>query len=148
MNWFHSHMHGLTAEQTHKGLAGVLLVEDDASLSADLPKTYGVDDFTLILQDKAFDGDGRMAYAVSAQVLEDGFEGDTLVVNGTLTPVAQQVPSGLVRLRLLNACNARFLTLSMATGPISVIACEGGFLPSLVETETLFMSPGDRKSDV
>lgn len=144
MNWFHSHMHGLTAEQTHKGLAGVLLVEDDASLSADLPKTYGVDDFTLVLQDKVFDVNGRMAYSVSAQVFEDGFEGDTLVVNGALAPVVQQVPAGLVRLRILNACNARFLTLSMSTGPISVIASEGGFLPSVAETETLFMSPGER----
>ncbi|MEM6303493.1 MAG: multicopper oxidase domain-containing protein [Pseudomonadota bacterium] len=144
MNWFHSHMHGLTAEQTHKGLAGVLLIEDDASLTADLPKTYGVDDFTLVLQDKVFDDAGRMAYGVSAQVFEDGFEGDTLVVNGALAPVSQHVPAGLVRLRILNACNARFLTLSMATGPIFVIASEGGFLPSLVESETLFMSPGER----
>ncbi|MEM8576845.1 MAG: multicopper oxidase domain-containing protein [Pseudomonadota bacterium] len=144
MNWFHSHMHGLTAEQTHKGLAGVLLVEDEASLSADVPQTYGVDDFTLVLQDKLFDNAGKMAYGVSAQVFEDGFEGDTLVVNGTLAPVAQRVPAGLVRLRILNACNARFLTLSMATGPVSVIASEGGFLASVAETETLFMSPGER----
>lgn len=144
MNWFHSHLHGLTAEQTHKGLAGVLLVEDDASLSADLPKTYGVDDFTLILQDKIFDDTGKMAYGVSAQVFEDGFEGDTLVVNGALAPLGQKVSSGLVRLRLLNACNARFLTLTMATGPINVIASEGGFLPSLVEVESILMSPGER----
>jgi len=39
MNWFHCHTHGKTAQQTYRGLAGVLLVEDDASLDADLPKT-------------------------------------------------------------------------------------------------------------
>ncbi|MEM9878972.1 MAG: multicopper oxidase domain-containing protein, partial [Pseudomonadota bacterium] len=39
MNWFHAHTHGKTARQTYKGLAGVLLVEDDDSLSADLPQT-------------------------------------------------------------------------------------------------------------
>jgi len=144
MNWFHSHMHGKTAQQTYKGLAGVLLVEDDASLSADLPKTYGVDDFTLILQDKMFDGRGRMSYQLSAAVFEDGFEGDTLVVNGAIAPVAQSVPTGLVRLRILNACNARFLGLSMAAGPITVIASDGGFLSSPVETESILMSPGER----
>ncbi len=144
MNWFHSHMHGLTAEQTHKGLAGVLLIEDDASLSADLPSTYGIDDFTLVLQDKVFDDAGAMTYSVSAQVFEDGFEGDTLIVNGALAPVEQSVPAGLIRLRILNACNARFLTLSMATGPIRVIASEGGFLATTVEVETLLMSPGER----
>ncbi|MEM7090556.1 MAG: multicopper oxidase domain-containing protein [Pseudomonadota bacterium] len=144
MNWFHSHMHGKTAQQTYKGLAGVLLVEDDASLSADLPKTYGVDDFTLILQDKMFDASGKMAYELSAAVFEDGFEGNTLVVNGTIAPVVQPVPNGLVRLRILNACNARFLELSMEIGPITVIASDGGFLSAPVEAERVLMSPGER----
>ncbi|NRA99192.1 MAG: multicopper oxidase domain-containing protein [Rhodobacteraceae bacterium] len=144
MNWFHSHTHGYTAQQTYKGLAGVMLIEDDASLSADLPKTYGVDDFTLVLQDKMFNGAGEMDYVVSGEVFEDGFTGETMVVNGAIAPVGQTVPSGLVRLRILNACNARFLTLSMATGPLNVIATEGGFLPSTVQTDTIIMSPGER----
>ena len=144
MNWFHSHMHGKTAQQTYNGLAGVLLVEDDASLAADLPKTYGVDDFTLILQDKAFDAQGKMAYTLNAQTFEDGFQADNLVVNGALAPVAQTVPTGLVRLRILNACNARFLRLSLATGPVTVIASDGGFLASPVEAENILMSPGER----
>ena len=144
MNWFHSHMHGKTAQQTYTGLAGVMLIEDDDSRAADLPRTYGVDDFTLVLQDKTFDAAGRMTYDVTEDLIEDGFQGDTMVVNGTIAPVAQTVPTGLVRLRLLNACNARFLTLSMATGPINVIASEGGFLASLVATNTLLMSPGER----
>jgi len=144
MNWFHSHTHGKTSEQTYRGLAGILLVEDDASLSADLPKTYGVDDFTLVLQDKAFDNAGKLTYALSGPVFEDGFMGDTLVVNGTIAPVGQTVPTGLVRLRILNACNARFLTLSMATGPLRVIASDGGFLGALVETDSLTFSPGER----
>lgn len=144
MNWFHSHMHGRTAQQTYHGLAGVMLVEDDASLSADLPKTYGVDDFTLVLQDKALDNSGRMAYELTAETFEDGFEGDTMVVNGAIAPVAQTVPQGLVRLRILNACNARFLELSMATGPVNVIASDGGFLGSTVQAESILMSPGER----
>lgn len=144
MNWFHSHMHGRTAQQTYKGLAGVMLIEDDASLSADLPKTYSVDDFTLILQDKTFDAAGRMSYELTAEVFEDGFQGDAMVVNGAIAPVVQPVPTGLVRLRILNACNARFLELSMATGPITVIASDGGFLASPVETPSVLMSPGER----
>lgn len=144
MNWFHSHTHGKTAQQTYKGLAGVMLIEDDASLSADLPKTYGVDDFTLILQDKVFDGAGKMSYTLTGEVFEDGFIGDTMVVNGAIAPVAQTVPTGLVRLRILNACNARFLTLSMASGPLNVIASDGGFLASTVQTDTILMSPGER----
>lgn len=144
MAWFHSHMHGRTAQQTHNGLAGVMLVEDEASLSADLPQTYGVDDFTLVLQDKMFDRQGRMSYTLTGEVFEDGFRGDTLVVNGAIAPVAQSVPTGLIRLRLLNACNARFLSLSMQDGPITVIASDGGFLAAPVAAESIVMSPGER----
>ena len=144
MNWFHSHTHGKTARQTYKGLAGVLLIEDDASLSADLPKTYGVDDFTLVLQDKMFDAAGQMTYMLTGTVFEEGFFGDTLVVNGAITPVARSVPGGLIRLRILNACNARFLTLSMATGPVTVIASDGGFLASAVQSDSIVMAPGER----
>lgn len=144
MNWFHSHTHGTTARQTYNGLAGILLVEDDASLSADLPKTYGVDDFTLVLQDKAFDAQGKMSYELTGEVFEDGFQGETLVINGAIAPVAQSVPNGLVRLRLLNACNARFLEISMQNGPVTVIASDGGFLSSSVQVDSILMSPGER----
>ncbi len=144
MNWFHSHTHGKTAQQTYNGLAGVLLVEDDASLDADLPKTYGVDDFVLVLQDKTFDASGRMTYELTGEVFEDGFQGDTMIINGSIAPALQSVPTGLVRLRILNACNARFLELSMETGPVTVIASDGGFLSAPVEAESIVMSPGER----
>ena len=144
MTWFHSHMHGRTAGQVYRGLAGLMLIEDDASLSADLPRTYGVDDFIIVLQDKKFDDDGTMSYVLTGEVFEEGFLGDTFVVNGTIAPATQSVPGGLVRLRILNACNARFLTLRMKDGPLTVIASDGGFLASAVETETLIISPGER----
>ena len=145
MNWFHAHTHGKTAHQVYHGLAGILQIEDDASLSADLPQTYGVDDFTLVLQDKAFDNAGKLTYSLSAEVFEDGFEADTLVVNGAVAPVRQKVPAGLVRLRILNACNARFLNLSLSNGaPLVVIASDGGFLASPVETAMVNISAGER----
>ncbi|MGI9374352.1 MAG: hypothetical protein ACR2OJ_17835 [Hyphomicrobiales bacterium] len=104
-----------------------------------------MDDFTLILQDKAFDTSGKLTYELTAEVFEDGFEADTLVVNGAIAPVHQAVPKGLVRLRILNACNARFLNLSLSNGaPLTVIASDGGFLDAAVETATLNISPGER----
>lgn len=144
-NWFHSHTHGKTAQQVYHGLAGVLIVEDDASLSADLPNTYGLDDLTIVLQDKLFGDDGTLFYAVTPDVFEDGLEGDTVVLNGAIAPVFHTVPAGLVRLRFLNASSARFLRLSLANGaPLTVIASDGGFLSTPVETKNLVMSSGER----
>lgn len=144
-NWFHAHTHGRTARQTYKGMAGIMLVEDENSLAADLPKTYGVDDFTLVLQDKSFDAAGRLAYEMSGETLENGFQGESLVVNGALAPVFQGVPKGLVRLRLLNACNARFLKVSLNDNqPFHVIASDGGFLAATETVSEISMSPGER----
>ena len=85
-----------------------MLVEDDESLSADLPHTYGVDDFTIILQDKTFNEFGFLSYDLTENSIDDGQIGETLVVNGTIAPVMQIVPKGLVRLRILNASNANY----------------------------------------
>ncbi|MEM7302430.1 MAG: multicopper oxidase domain-containing protein [Pseudomonadota bacterium] len=144
-NWFHAHTHGKTARQVYHGLAGVMLIEDEDSVAADLPKTYGVDDFTIVLQDKKFADGGKLHYELTGEVFEDGFEGDTVIINGVMAPVHQRVPTGLVRLRILNACNARFLDLSLTSEePLNVIASDGGFLASTVETRTLKISPGER----
>ena len=143
-NWFHSHVHGKTAKQVYKGLVGMFLIEDDESLFADLPNKYGIDDFTIVLQDKIFDSDGKLSYKLSETAIDDGFIGETLIINGAIAPVEQFVPKGLVRLRLLNASNANFLTISMDKGPLNIIASDGGFLASNVQSDTLFMSPGER----
>jgi FtsP/CotA-like multicopper oxidase with cupredoxin domain len=42
--FYHSHVHGETARQVYRGLAGVLIVADDAEAALDLPSEYGVDD--------------------------------------------------------------------------------------------------------
>ena len=92
--WFHSHMHGRTAQQVYKGLAGLMLIEDDASLSADLPRTYGVDDFTIVLQDKKFDDDGTMSYSVSGRLLKPAFSATPSSSTEPSPPTEQHVPAG------------------------------------------------------
>lgn len=145
LNWFHAHTHGKTARQTYLGLAGVMQIEDSDSLSADLPKDYGIDDFVLVLQDKQFDSDGQLVYQLTGEVFEEGFTGNRMVINGHVAPVTQPVPKGLVRLRLLNACNARFLDLSWSDNrPVHVIASDGGFLSRREAVQSLTMTPGER----
>lgn len=145
LNWFHAHTHGQTARQTYLGLAGVMQIEDQDSLSADLPKSYGVDDFVLVLQDKQFDARGQLLYQLTGEVFENGFTGNRMVINGHVAPVSQSVPKGLVRLRLLNACNARFLKLSWSDNrPVNVIASDGGFLSKSEAVQNLTMAPGER----
>ncbi|MBT7360812.1 MAG: multicopper oxidase domain-containing protein, partial [Rhodospirillaceae bacterium] len=52
--WYHSHVHGRTAEQVYQGLAGMIIVDDPSAPDSGLPVDYGVDDLPLIIQDRAF----------------------------------------------------------------------------------------------
>ena len=139
--WYHPHVHGATAEQVFAGAAGMIIVEDDNPNVQNMPSTYGVDDIPVILQDREFDARGELAFE-----LDDSGQGDLnpeLAVNGTLDPYVT-VPSGPVRLRVLNCSQARIYNLSIDGAEIVKIASDGGYLESPVEEDTVLLAPGDR----
>ena len=145
--WFHPHPHGDTARQIYMGLAGMLIVDDGSDAGLGLPRTFGVDDLPLILQDRQFDSEGSIEY--DKKNLGDleivyGARGDTVIVNGTIAPVAR-VPAGLVRLRLLNAANAQNFELRFSDRrTFHVIASDGGFLAAPIALEQLNIAPAER----
>ena len=141
--WYHSHTHGKSGEQTYRGLAGLIIIDDEQSNSMPLPHRYGVDDLPVIIQDRTFDAHGRLVYSLDAAD-EDGWLGDTVTVNGAIAPVAH-VPAGKVRLRLLNGANARFYSVGFADNRrFDVIASDGGLLEAPVPLTSMRMSPGER----
>lgn len=105
--WYHSHMHRRAGPQVYHGLAGAIYVHDAESQRLDLPQEYGTDDLPLIIQDRAFNADGSFAYSMSMMTTMMGATGDTLLVNGGIAPAAFEVKSDRLRIRLLNASNAR-----------------------------------------
>lgn len=142
--FYHTHAHGRTASDVYAGLAGVIHLMDGRDDERGLPSTYGVDDLTLVLQDRRFDANGRMAYDLSMMDVMHGFVGDVMVVNGQIGTVAT-VPNGIVRLRLVNGSNARIYSLFLDDNrPMHLIATDGGFLDKPVALESLLLSPGER----
>lgn len=133
--WYHPHPHLLTAKQANLGIAGFLLVRDSAEAALDLPRTYGVDDIPLVIQDKKFINTGEMAlYPV----------GDSLWVNGTPDAYVE-LPAQVVRLRLLNGAIARVFRLGFEDNrSFEVIAGDGGLLSAPVATNRLMLSNGER----
>src|SRR3974390_3122094 len=145
--WFHPHPHHDTARQIYMGVTGMIIVDDGSDDRLNLPRTYGVDDLPIILQDRSFDSDGSIGYDnndLNALDIAYGARGDTIIVNGAIAPVAK-VPSGLVRLRLLNAANAQNFDLRFKDRrTFHVIASDGGFLPAPVAVTQLMVSPAER----
>ncbi len=142
--WFHPHPHGNTARQVYQGLAGMMIVSDGADGDRGLPAAYGIDDLPIVLQDKRFGRNGEPVYAPGMMDIMHGFQGDTLLVNGVIGPVAN-VPAGIVRLRLLNAANARNFDLRFTDRrPFFVVAGDAGLLAEPVEVRNLVIAPAER----
>ncbi len=142
--WYHSHIHGKTAEQVYTGLAGMMIIDDPDAPPTGLPETYGIDDLPLIIQDRAFAGDGTLYYSKRGPNLMHGFRGDQIVVNGAIRPIAK-VPGGLVRLRLLNASNARIYTFSFGDErSFHQVASDAGLLTKPIQMQTIQLAPAER----
>ncbi len=133
--WYHPHPDGLTAEQAHQGVAGAIVVRDSIEAALDLPRTYGVDDLPVVIQDRRFAPNGNFVF---------GPYGDSVLVNGT--PHAYvECPAQVLRLRLLNGSNARVYQLGFDDDRIfHVIAGDGGLLSAPVPTDRLPLSNGER----
>jgi FtsP/CotA-like multicopper oxidase with cupredoxin domain len=143
--WYHPHPHGTTKDHVHRGVAGLLLVEDGAAAGL-LPRAYGVDDVPVILQDLDLTADGALDTTGIAYGGLDivGLLGSEILVNGTWGPVLPVVTER-VRLRVLNASNSRVYDLVLDDArPFHVVAGDSGLLPAPVETDHVMLSPGER----
>ncbi|MBL4819519.1 MAG: multicopper oxidase domain-containing protein [Gammaproteobacteria bacterium] len=142
--WYHSHMLHKSAEQVYKGLAGLIIVDDESNEELDLPSTYGTDDIPLIVQDRNFNREGALVYRASYEDTVIGTHGDTILVNGTWRPYFEP-QTALVRFRLLNAANARTFTFAFSDGrEFYQIASDGGLLNSPVPMTTLELAVAER----
>ncbi|HHG84686.1 MAG TPA: bilirubin oxidase, partial [Bacteroidetes bacterium] len=134
--WYHPHLHSKTNEHVSKGIAGQIWVRDSAEASLNLPRTYGVDDFPLVLQTKDFDSNNEIVVHSNSD--------NVPMVNATLDPFLQ-VPAQVIRYRILNGSSQRTFNLGLSNGQsFSQIASDGGLLSLPFNTNRLRLAPGER----
>jgi len=137
--WYHDHAHGRTARTLYYGLVGTYLLEDERERDLDLPRDEY--DVPLVLADHAFNKDGSLRYEENVDL---GFRGDTILVNGAVTP-RMRVERRIYRLRFLNASNARSYDLKLGNGRELVqIASDGGLLEFPVRRTNVPLHPAER----
>ncbi len=142
--WYHSHQMHKTGLQVYHGLSGMFIIDDDKSKALDLPSEYGVDDFPVIIQDKDFNGDGSFKYFSDFRDRLMGKRGETILVNGVVSPVLKASKS-LIRLRLLNGSNARTYHLNFDDKRMfHIIASDGGLLEKPIMAHSIKLAPAER----
>ncbi|WP_235453998.1 multicopper oxidase family protein [Streptomyces olivochromogenes] len=144
MLWYHDHAMGMSALNVYAGLAGLYFIRDPADERLGLPR--GEFEVPLILQDRTFKADGKLAYTMVDREGED-----TPVVNGKAYPYLDVEPRRY-RLRVLNASNERFWRLRFDVPrkvllqpqlPFWLIGTDGGFRAPLQMLDFL-ISPAER----
>lgn len=142
--WYHSHTAHQTGQQVYNGLAGMFLIDDKKSQKLNLPSEYGVDDFPVMILDRSFKADGSLEYIRSMHDRMRGKMGTHILINGVHKPILN-VTKSLIRLRLLNASNARFYRIQFKDNRMfNIIASDGGLLEEPVLTNSVLLSPSER----
>jgi len=133
--WYHPHLHMLTNRHVTLGLAGMILVRDEIEASANLPQTYGVDEFPLFLLDRLVGFEGQLIVA--------GL-GDTLLINGTRDAFLA-VPAQQVRVRVVNASAERGYYFGLSGGrSFQLVGTDGGVLEQPLTMDRMLVTPGER----
>jgi FtsP/CotA-like multicopper oxidase with cupredoxin domain len=137
--WYHDHAHGRTSKTLYYGLLAMYVLEDDFETALGLPQ--GEYDVPLVIGDHAFNKDGSFRYAENVDL---GFRGDTILVNGAVSP-RMKVQRRKYRLRFLNGSNARSYSLRLGKGrPMLQIAGDGGLLSKPVSRARVPLHPAER----
>ncbi len=148
--WYHDHAYGFTRLNPFMGLAGAYAIIDPPNDPVGIPGPGGPYDVPLVIQDRDFKTDGNFYYPNVGQnplihpVWIPEYFGNINLVNGKVWPYLN-VEKRKYRFRVLDGCQARFYDLALSNGqPFTIIASDGGFLPTPKTVTHLLIAPGER----
>lgn len=137
LGYYHPHVHGGVADQVWYGLSGGALVVEDETPDFSKYETH-----ILIITDMTLKGIEPEPYMFGDW--QRGKYGKMVMINGQVNPVLSVKPGQVVRLRIVNACTARFANLSMEGHQMHLIGCDGGLLDRPYPLNNLLVSVGER----
>jgi len=136
LNWYHPHLHMQTDRHVSKGIAGLIIVRDAEESGLNLPSTYGVDEFPIVMQTKGFDASGQILVHTELDT--------SAMVNGTVDAFTD-FPAQVIRLRVLNGSSQRVMEFGFSDNrSFSLIGTDGGLLSAPLTNTRYRMAPGQR----
>lgn len=135
--WYHPHPHMMSSEQVFRGLAGPIVVRAAVDPLAAWPERHLFFSDLRLASDGTIPANGMMDWM-------NGREGQFVLVNGARRPLIVMATNE--HWRVWNACNARYLRLSLDDGrPFTQVGTDGGLLGRPREGVTsLLLAPGER----
>jgi FtsP/CotA-like multicopper oxidase with cupredoxin domain len=135
--WFHPHVR--SSEQVERGLYGVLVVEDAAPPPYSRDVVWVLDDWLLDETHQIF-----AQFNTPHDLMHDGRWGNFVTVNGRTDTALAARGGERVRLRLLNASNARIYAPDFGALDPRIIAVDGLYLARPIPLGRFELAPGNR----
>ncbi len=135
--WYHPHQNSV--EQISRGLAGVIIVDEDKQPDIDGEET-------LVLQDWRMTEEAQIhpSFGNRHDMSHAGRLGNYISVNGGADVIGSYPKGARVRLRLVNTATAKIIQLALQGWRAWVVAVDGMPLGVPYETETVEVGPAQR----
>ena len=134
--WYHSH--AKTWSQVARGLYGPLIVEDESDPAVDHDIVLMIDDW-LLANDATID---EASFGSLHDWTHGGRLGNWLTVNGESLPTIEVSKNSRVRLRLINAANARIFGLNIPAS--AFLVTQDGYPIPIQESQDVILGPAQR----
>jgi spore coat protein A len=142
--WYHDHRLEATAPNVWRGLAGMMILDDDFEEANGIELPTGQHDIPLMVADRSFNRHNQLTNPFGANPPDDGVTGKYVLVNGAYAPF-HEVAARRYRLRILNGSNFRVYNLYLSNGrAFKQIATEAGLMPKTVSRNRILIGPAER----
>jgi FtsP/CotA-like multicopper oxidase with cupredoxin domain len=136
--WYHPHQRSF--EQVGRGLYGPLIVEEPAPIRVDRDLTWVLDDWRLTKDGQISDDFGNLH-----DMSHNGRIGNTVTINGHVPETFMVQRGERIRLRLINAANARIFGIDFGAHRPVIVAIDGHpVAPHNPENDLLVLGPAMR----
>ena len=136
--WYHPHQRSF--EQVGRGLYGPLIVEEPSPIRVDRDLTWVLDDWRLTKDGQISEDFGNLH-----DMSHNGRIGNTVTINGQVPDTFSVRRGERIRLRLINAANARIFGIDFGTHKPVIVAIDGQpVAPHIPEDGLLVLGPAMR----
>ncbi len=136
--WYHPHQRSF--EQVGRGLYGPLIVEEKKPIRVDRDITWVLDDWRLAADGQISDDFGNLH-----DMSHNGRVGNTVTINGQVLEKFQVRRGERIRLRLINAANARIFGIDFGEHEPVIVAIDGQpVAPHKPKNDLLVLGPAMR----
>ena len=142
--WYHPHRHGGVTQQIRGGMAGAIVIRGSID---EVPEIAAAAEQLMVIQAIEVDQNYAVAAPIPDPTSSEAFFPRNQIlypINGGLSPTLTMRPGEVVRWRILNAAEGKFINLVAEGLEFHVIAWDGLNLAAPEQVSNLFLSAGNR----